>query len=65
MRTLAMPIILFAAVACGGPQNSDNFLKVGAAAPAFGATDQHGKAVSLADLHREGPVVLTFLRSFF
>ena len=58
-------VLLTVMAACGGAQNGDVFLKEGSAAPAFSVADQHGKTVSLKDLHKDGPVVLTFLRSFW
>jgi peroxiredoxin len=39
-------------------------LAVGAAAPEFEAVAQDGRKVSLAELRKEGPVVLVFLRGF-
>jgi uncharacterized lipoprotein YmbA len=51
--------------ACGGTQNPDAFLKTGTSAPQFSVNDQNGETVSLAELHSDGPLVLTFLRSFY
>lgn len=65
MRNLAFVATALIGAACAGPQNPDDFLAVGAPAPEFSATDQHGKAVTLSELRRDGPVVLTFLRSFY
>jgi peroxiredoxin len=57
--------LLGAGCGCGGAQQSEANLAERASAPPFTAVDQHGTEVSLASLHAEGPVVLTFLRSFW
>jgi peroxiredoxin len=41
-----------------------NRLAVGDAAPDVEVLDTSGRSVSLADLWRRGPIVLTFLRHF-
>lgn len=41
-----------------------NRLAVGDAAPEVEVLDTSGRSVSLADLWRRGPIVLTFLRHF-
>jgi peroxiredoxin len=56
---------MFLAAACGGANGSKGSLTLGAQAPQFTATDHQGKTVALAELHGKGPVVLTFLRSFY
>lgn len=55
-------IILLAS--CGGRQNDATMLQVGQPAPSFEATDKDGNTISLGALHQNGPVVLSFLRSF-
>ncbi len=52
-------------VGCGGNQKTETLLKKGSAAPGFSVQDHRGQDVSLAELHKEGPLILTFLRSFF
>jgi cytochrome oxidase Cu insertion factor (SCO1/SenC/PrrC family) len=51
--------------ACGGSQNPENNLQISTKAPAFSVPDQNGKTVTLLSLHKDGPVILTFLRSFY
>ena len=65
MRYVALVAIMFLAAACGGANGSKGSLTLGAQAPQFTATDHQGKTVALAELHGKGPVVLTFLRSFY
>ncbi len=50
---------------CGGNQKTETLLLKGAAAPGFSVQDHRGQDVTLAELHKEGPLILTFLRSFF
>ena len=57
--------ILFFIAGCGGARNQEHLLKEGNPAPGFQVADQNGKMVSLAELHENGPLVLTFLRSFY
>ena len=40
-------------------------LEAGAIAPYFAATDQEGRAISLGNLAKEGPVVLLFYRGYW
>ncbi len=51
--------------ACSGSQTPENNLQISTKAPAFRVTDQNGKTVTLLSLHKDGPVILTFLRSFY
>ena len=63
---LRLPVFaLLLITACGGPQTAGSSLEVGSKAPTFDAVDHGGQSVSLGNLHRDGPVVLTFLRSFY
>ncbi len=65
MKYLILVSVLMFQVACGGAQNPESSLKVGSAAPGFSVSDHNGQTVTLADLHKDGPVVVTFLRSFY
>ena len=50
---------------CGSSQNTEANLEHKAMAPAFTAKDHRGSDLVLSELHKEGPVVITFLRSFY
>ena len=61
--SLVAALFLFAC--CGGAQNKDSYLKKGSLAPDFTHKDQNGNTLKLSEIVKKGPVILTFLRSFF
>jgi cytochrome oxidase Cu insertion factor (SCO1/SenC/PrrC family) len=65
MTVFVVSGLLAAGCGCGGAKQSEANLAERAPAPPFTATDQHGEEVTLAALHADGPLVLTFLRSFW
>lgn len=58
-------VSLYFTAGCSGTQKNDSRLSEGTQAPDFQVLDQNGQQVELAELHSKGPLVLTFLRSFF
>ena len=62
--TFGFVAVLFC-LGCAGNQHSQPVLKSGMVAPAFQVEANDGKRLELGALVEAGPVVLTFLRSFF
>ena len=58
--SLALCFVLFAF--CGQAQDANTALQIGSLAPDFTALDQTGKAQSLKELLKKGPVVIMFYR---
>ncbi len=63
--TIIITVAMLSGCGCGGSQNTEANLQTQAQAPAIEAVDQQGQAFVLAEQYKDGPVVLTFLRSFF